>query len=158
MAHHGIRREYLDINFNYSTAGAVTIDMIKYIGKVLAGFLELTARRSPTPAANHLFNIRDEEDVECLSEEQAQVFHRTVVQLLFLTGRAQPDIAMSVSFLATRVQQPDEDDWGKLKRVLQYLKDTRKLKLILKATSLEEQHWYIHASHGVHWDLKGQTG
>lgn len=65
-----------------------------------------------------------------------------------------------MSFLTSRarVKRPDEDNWGKLRRVLQYLKGTRKLKLCLKVTSLEEAHWFVDASHEVHWDCKGQTG
>ena len=67
-------------------------------------------------------------------------------------------MATPVSFLTTRVQSPDEDDWGKLRRILQYLKGTLYLKLRLEVTSLEESEWFVDASHGVHWDCKGQTG
>ena len=158
VAHRGKRGEYLGINFDYSIKGAVVIDMIEYIGKIFEEFPEEITRRSPTPAADHLFKVRDEEDAQFLPEEMAQAFHKTVAQLLFLTGRARPDIATAVSFLTTRVQTPDEDDWGKLRRILQYLKGTRKLKLVLRAKDLSEQHWYVDASHGVHWDFKGQTG
>jgi hypothetical protein len=34
-----------------------------------------------------------------------------------------PDIQMAVSFLTMRVQEPDEDDWGKLTRILKYLNE-----------------------------------
>ena len=99
--------------------------MIKYIDKVFADFLEVTKKPSSTPAADHLFSIRDPEETEklgkWLNEEQAQHVHHAVAQLLFLSVRARRDIQTAVSFLTTRVRKPDEDDWGKLKRVLQYL-------------------------------------
>jgi hypothetical protein len=64
-----------------------------------------------------------------------------------------------VSFLTTQVQAPDEDDWGKLKRVLKYLKGTRYLNLILSADAMNFAiHWYIDGSHQVHKDCWGQTG
>ena len=63
-----------------------------------------------------------------------------------------------VSFLTTRVKAPDEDDWGKLKRVLRYLRGTLYLKLRLLVDNLTSSIWQIDAAHGVHWDCKGQTG
>ncbi len=47
-----------------------------------------------------------------------------MAQLLFMETRARRDIETAVAFLTTRVKTPDEDDWGKLKRVLKYLNDT----------------------------------
>jgi hypothetical protein len=78
---------------------------------------------SATPAADHLFKAR--EDGKKLSEEQADAFHHTVYHLLFAANSR--DIQTAVSFLTTRVQAPDEDDRGKLKRVLKYLNGTRYL-------------------------------
>ncbi len=64
-----------------------------------------------------------------------------------------------VSFLITRVQAPDEDDWGKLKRVLKYMKGTQYLKLTLSADAMNFAiHWYINRSHQIHKDCWGQTG
>jgi len=57
------------------------------------------------------------------------IFHRTVAQLLFFCTRARRDIRTAVGFLSTRVKNPDEDDWGKVKRILKYLKGTKSLKL-----------------------------
>jgi len=88
----------------------------------------------------------------------AMAFHRTVVQLLFLCMRARRDIQTAVAFLTTRVKKPDKDDWGKVKRVLQYLKGTRSLKLRLTIDNLQCTKWLVDASHGVHWDCKGHTG
>ena len=63
-----------------------------------------------------------------------------------------------VAFLTTRVKRPDEDDWGKLKRLLKYLKGTKHLKLILRADSLGTIYWWVDASYNAHWDCKGQSG
>jgi hypothetical protein len=57
------------------------------------------------------------------------------------------------------VQAPDEDDWGKLKRVLKYLKGTRYLKLTLSTDAMNFAiYWYIDGSHQIHKDCRGQTG
>ena len=56
------------------------------------------------------------------------------------------------------MKEPDEDDWGKLKKVLKYLYGTRILKLTLSATDMGKITWYVDASYAVHDDCKGQSG
>jgi hypothetical protein len=93
-----------------------------------------------------------------LSEEQARYFHHAVAQLLFISTRARRDIQTAVAFLTTRVKRPDEDDWGKLKRVLQYLFGTKHMKLTLTIDDLSQVKWWVDASYNTHEDCKGQTG
>ncbi len=89
----------------------------------------------------------------------AEVFHHTVYQLLFAANRTRRDIQMAVLFLTTRVEAPDQDDWGKLVRVLNYLNGTRYMKLILSADEMKfTVHWYMDGSHQVHKDCRGQIG
>jgi hypothetical protein len=153
----GTKHTYLGMEFDYSCIGEVKISMQKYITKIIEEFPEEITSTSATPAADYLFVVR--EDGRKLNEEQATAFHHTVYQLLFAANRARRDIQTAVSFLTTRVQEPDEDDWGKLKRVLKYLKGTRYLKLTLSADSMNFViHWYIDGSHQVHEDCRGQIG
>jgi hypothetical protein len=105
-----------------------------------------------------LFEIRDDEEAKKLNKEQALAFHHTVAQLLFMATRARRDIQTAVAFVTTRVKSPDEDDWGKLKRVLKYLNGTRYLKLRLTVESMGMLKWYVDGSHNVHWDCKGHGG
>ena len=149
--------DYLGMTFDYAFGGEVRINMCKYLSSIIADFPEQITGVSATPAADHLFKVRG--DGKKLSEEQADAFHHTVYQLLFAANRARRDIQTAVSFLTTRVQAPDEDDWGKLKRVLKYLNGTRYLKLILSADAMNFAiHWYIDGSHQIHKDCPGQTG
>ncbi len=71
--------------------------------------------------------MQDDVEAKLLPEDQALIFHHTVAQLLFLSARTRRDIQTPVAFLTTRVKSPDEDDWGKLKHVLRYLKGTLQL-------------------------------
>ena len=106
------------------------------------------------PACDHLFKVR--EDGKKLNEELADAFHHTVYQLLFTANRARRDI---VSFLTTRVKAPDEDNWGKLVRVLKYINGTQYMKLILRADEMNfTVHWYVDGSHQIHEDCRGQIG
>ena len=88
----------------------------------------------------------------------ADTFHHTVYQLLFVANRLHRDIQTAVSFLTTRVQSPEEDDWEKLKRILKYLNGTRNLKLMLHTDQTKYAvHWYVDGSHQIHEDCRGQT-
>jgi hypothetical protein len=133
--------------------------MIPYLNDVLRNFPEHLGATATSPAVEHLFKVRDENEAHFLPEEQAQDFHHVVAQLLFLSSRARRDIQMAVAFLCTRVKRPDEDDWGKLKRVLKYLKGTRGLKLTLTVGDLSIIQWWVDASYAVvHEDCRGHTG
>ncbi len=142
----GTKHTYLGMEFDYSCIEEVKINMQKYIVKIIDEFPEEITSTSATPAADYLFAVR--EDGRKLNEVQAAAFHHTVYQLLFAANRARRDIQTTASFLTTRVQEPDEDDWGKLlKRVLKYLNGTRHLKLTLNASSMSFViHWYIDGS------------
>ena len=72
--------------------------------------------------------------------------------------QARPDIEPLISFLTIRVKEPDEDDWGKLKHGLMYLKGTLYMKRHMSADSLNTIRCWVDASYGVHWDCKGHTG
>jgi hypothetical protein len=138
--------------------GTLGVSMVAYLKNVIAEFPVMVTGKAPTPAADHLFKIRDAEEAKPLEEEKALAFHHRVAQLLFMAFRAQRDIQTTVAFLTTRVKSPNEDDWGKLKRVLKYLNGTKYLKLTLSVGNLGVLKWYIDESHNVHWDCKGHGG
>jgi hypothetical protein len=123
------------MNLDFSTMGAVCIDMIPYIKKINDAFPEQITGVQSTPAGYRLFQVRPPDEATYLPEEQARAFHHTTAQLLFLS-RVRHDIQTTIAFLTTRVKKPDNDDWGKLKRVLKYLHTTRSLCLTLSVDSL----------------------
>jgi hypothetical protein len=154
----GKKHRYLGMDLDYSRPGVLGITMIKYIEEIFDDFPEIIEKSARTPHTDNLFKVRDESEATFLSEEQAQQFHRVVAQLLFLLCRARRDIQTLVAFLTTRVKRPDMDDWGKVKRVSQYLKGTKSMPLNLSIDNLQYTRWYVDASHGVHADCKGHTG
>ncbi len=102
------------MNLDFSMAGEVNIDMIPYIQKVIHAFPEKMTGVQSTPAGDHLFQVCSPTEATFLPKEQANTFHHTTVQLLFLS-RICRDIQTTVAFLTTRVKCPDNDNWGKLK-------------------------------------------
>ena len=100
--------EYLGMDIDWLTKpGVMIVSMVKYLQKIIKEFPEAIKSASPSPAGDHLFDVREEVDRKVLPEEQARQFRRTVAQFLFLCKWAHPDIEPLVSFLATRVREPD---------------------------------------------------
>jgi hypothetical protein len=93
-----------------------------------------------------------------LDKSKADIFHSTVAKLLYICKRCRLDIQNTVGFLTTRVSKPDEDDWKKLKRVLQYLRGTIDDKLILGCVDIGKMKSFVDASFAVHMDMKSHTG
>merc|ERR1711966_624925 len=124
--------DYLGMDLDFeSCSSTMIIPMIKYLDAMLEewpeelkGYMYIL---TPNPHQDHLFEVRADDDPkrEPLNEEMASQFHRTTAQLLFLCLRARPDIQTAVSFFATRVRNPDMDDWKKLRHCMGYLKSTR---------------------------------
>ena len=150
--------DYLGMQFDFRAPVSVKVSMLPHIDKAIDSFPEELMGTSATPAADHLFQVRTPTEAKPLPEEQSVAFHHITALLLFICCRVRRDIQTAVAFLTTRVKQPDEDDWGKLKRVLKYLKGTKHLKLTITADNINVIRWYVDASHAVHGDCRGHTG
>jgi hypothetical protein len=82
-----------------------------------------------TAAPDDLFKV--DEDAMKLDQAKAKAFHNLTAKIIYVTKRARPDISLAVAFLTTRVKGPNIDDWRKLRHVIEYLRVTRDLPLIL---------------------------
>jgi hypothetical protein len=148
--------EYLGMTLDYSTPGAVKIDMTAYVDKVLEEAPTSMDGKASTPADKNLFEVR--EDIPALETEDADFFHAMVAKLLFLCKRGRPDLQTAIAFLCTRVQVPTVDDQLKLSRVIKYLRKTRDLVLTLRADNINIIKWWVDAAFAVHKDMRSHTG
>ena len=85
-------------------------------------------------------------------------FHFIAAQLLYLSKRVRPDLLVAVSLLTKRVLGPQQDDWNKLKRAIQYLRKTCHMGMVLEGGETVSILAYVDASYGVHPDMKSHTG
>lgn len=150
--------DYLGMDLDFSEDHKIKIFMVKCNKKILKDSPEVIKGKSATPAADHLFKIR-EDGGKKLPEEKVQAFHTSVAQVLFLCQRTRPDILTPVSFLVKRVTEPDEDDRGELKHILKYLNGKLYMKLVLSAAyNLNTVQLWVNVSYEVYWDMKGHMG
>jgi hypothetical protein len=151
--------EYLGMTLDYSVKGQCKITMFKYIDEMLKTFE--TAAPNATgvkscAAPKDLFSA--DESCEKLPVPQAEKFHSLVAKMLFATKRARPDTGTAVSYLTTRVREPDRDDWRKLVHLMQYVRATKDLPLILSADGSGILKWHVDGSYTVHPNMRGHTG
>lgn len=129
--------------------------MEKYIQETIRGFRESEPderiKQVSTPATNNLFKTRDG-SVEKVLKGRAAIFHAIVAKLLFVVKRARPDILLAVSFLTTRVKNPDYDDWNKMLRVLGYLEETLSYHFNLNCSDLKKLTWFTDGSYASNYD------
>ena len=72
--------------------------------------------------------------------------------------RSRPDLGTLVYFLCTRVQCPTKEDWGEIRRVLNYLKATKNDKRIMVSDDLLKLEKLVDEFRMVHEDLRENTG
>jgi len=152
----GKLHDYLSIKIDFTDAGKVILLMEQYIDLILQNVPGYIRGTATSLEADHLFEMN--ENSEFLDEKTADLFHHITAQLIFLCKRARPDIQTAVSFLCTKVQCLDTDDYKKLTQVIRYLRQTRFIRLTLEANGLDKVDWYVDGAFSVHDDMRSHTG
>ena len=151
--------KYLGMTLDYRVKGQCRITMIDYIEETLKAFDKVapgeTGTKS-TAAPKDLFVV--DEDCEKLKKPKAEQFHSLAAKVLFATKRARPDTGTALSYLTTRVKEPDKHDWTKLVHLMKYLRGTKDLPLILSADGTGVLKWHVDGSYTVHPNMRGHTG
>ena len=119
--HRGKLHEYLGMTLDHRKKGVFQITMFDYIKVTLEAFEKMDPKakgnkNSAAPA--YLFTMR--EDSKKLDAEKAEKFHSIVAKMLFATKRARPDTGPAVSYLTTRVREPDNEYWSKLAQLMKH--------------------------------------
>jgi hypothetical protein len=143
------------MEIDYSEEGKYKNTISTYTKNIIDSFPERIVGTTVTPAVDHLIKVREEAEATKLPDEQASAFHRTTAELLFLSGSVRRDIQTAVAFLITWV---DEDDRGKLKRVLKYLNGMQGLGLTLSMKNMGITRWYMGTSYTTHMYCYGHMG
>ena len=111
---------HLGMHWDFSIYGEVTLCMDGYMKNIFSKYnITKFAKR---PATDQLFQYNL--DCKLLSISKQAEFHSLVLELHYLAKRIEGDILCAVSYCATRILTPNEDDKMKLYRILHYLNFT----------------------------------
>lgn len=152
----GNKHTFLGMDITFEDNGTVTINMKDYVTEVLQAFPEKLKESVTSPARPDLHTIDDTSPL--LANDRTELFHSLVIKLMWISQKCRLDISTAIAFLCTRVSAPTEQDWRKLKRVLEFLNGTVDDVLTLSAESLDELLNFVDVSFAVHSDMRSHTG
>ena len=146
------------MTLNFTQPNKVIIDMKEYIkNDMLDHFPKEKLNKNPkTPHNENLFKVSEHSPK--LNNRLREQFHTMVAKGLFACKRARHELQPVIAFLCTRVQEPTNEDWAKLERMMQYLSNTADLCLTLEVGDELKLQWYVDAAFAVHKDYKSHTG
>ena len=152
----GNEHDHLGMAFRFKD-GKVEINMVECAINALKEFpVKLREMlENIMPAGVDLFR---EDNSEKMNKEMRTMFHRTVVQGLFVCKRARPDTQPMIAVLCTGVKSPGQKDWNKLVRLMKYLHSTKDDVLTLDARNgVHNVEWSMDSAFGVHPDFKSHV-
>ena len=135
----------------------LVINMTSYIENILSN--NQITQQSDYPSTLNLFE--ENENIQLLNPELQKKLHTIIAQLLFLSKRARPDIALVVNHLSSRVNKFNNNDYNKILKCLHYLNKTKNNELILSCNNDKNGlilYCYADASHNVHSECKSRSG
>ena len=148
---------FLGMELDFKTKpGSCLVKQNSHVLDLIESFGENVKGNSPTPGGTDLFRSGSG---GLLDNKSKELFHTCVAKALFISKRSRPDIALVVAVLSGRVREPNADDKRKLRRLVDYLKGTKDLCLVLNAEDgLNVFKWYVDASFATHPDFRSHTG
>ena len=140
---------------NWSTEVKVVVIMYDYLEDILLEAHADLDGKDVTPTISELFSMNLTQSK--LDTITADLFYPTVACFLYVAKRARPNLQVAVAFLCKKVKCPNVGDWKKLGRLVQYLRATIHLPLIVGSDGSGNSIWSIDALFAVHADMKSHT-
>lgn len=81
-----------------------------------------------------------------------------MAKLLYVSKRVILDISPTTAILCTKVSKNIEQDWLKLRPLLEYINCTMSLRNVIKTNGLDNMMTYVDAAYANHADMAGHTG
>ena len=153
---HGFLQTFIGLSIIFLDNGEVKFSMKDHVLDAIDDFPEEVSKSRTTPAGDSIFQVTSTSPF--LDIGKGKLFHSIFAKLLSTSRRARPNIQVPIGFLGTRVTCSTQEDWIKLKHVLEYLKSTIDLALTLDMDSTSLVTWLVDTSYGVHLDMRSQTG
>jgi hypothetical protein len=144
---------YIGMTISQPKKGVVIVKQTEFIKKIVVD--SNVTKTSASPNHPDLMKHKDSSTVKPLRDPKK--FLSLVMSAMFAGKRTRPEILPPVCILASRVQNPDEDDMKYLLRVFEYLNGSTDLGLRYKPDTIRLYYW-IDASYNLHRDSRGHTG
>jgi hypothetical protein len=137
----------------------IALDQSKYVNEILTKFKMLDCKPMATPMdTNHALSIKMCPTTPEARREMSNIPYREAVgSLMYLAVSSRPDIATAVNIVSRYLNDPGQEHWTAVKRILRYLRGTPDLKLTLGGTSKLVLNGYADADWGGDLDQRKST-
>ena len=152
---HGPEQTFVGMDITFLQNDEVRFCIEGHVIDAIDDFPEEISSSRTSSTSDGVFTVSSTSQV--LDADSGKLFHSIFAKILFISRRARPDIQVPIGFLGTRVTCSTQEDWIKLKLVLEYLKNTIETPLTLGMNGTSLVSWWVDASYGVHLDMKSQT-
>jgi hypothetical protein len=134
----------------------IYISQPKLTSDIIETYLANSDKTANTPSRVDILDCYDI-NVESHDIIKNSDYLSLVMKLMYLARLTRPDILFSVSYLATKSQNPTSQDWKDAIRIVKYLNGTQSHGIHINCSNLDI---FAHcdASYGTHHDGKGHTG
>ncbi len=150
---HGKCHDYLAMILNFSIPDVLQVNMTPYVKSMIEEFPDKLSGKTMTPWNENLFKV--DLTSKPLDPERAKQFHTFVMKGMFLCKCGHQGIQLAIAFMATRVTEPNEADWKKLVKMMNYLKV---MKDDVPMYECWWYRWHVNAAFTIHKDMKSHTG
>ena len=152
----GKKHNFLGIDIEFPGDKTVKISMVPYLKEAIEEFGETVEGTVGSSGAKNLFEVNERSPP--LTEDKKKVFHSIVAKLAYVAHRSRSDLLPTISFLCTRVSKSTEQDWTKLKRLIQFVKQTVEDPCYLGADKMSRASTWVDAAYAPHPDMKSHSG
>lgn len=125
----GDLRLYLGIEVTFES-GIYYLSQEEYIDKILEIYNLQDAKISSIPMDPGYLKLNSNDMIN-----NNNIYRKAIGSMLYISNNTRPDIAVAISILSRKINNPNNDDWTELKRVMKYLKGTKDLKLCVGSKS-----------------------
>jgi hypothetical protein len=127
--------EYLGMTIDFRVKSEVRFSQYNFLKKLLNSLpISISTGKKNTAAPEYLFKTTDESGA--IDSVRKELFHTITAKTLWLSQRSRTDVQLAVGFCCTRIQEPNEHDWKKLTHLMQYLRATRFIPLIIMSDGM----------------------
>ena len=112
--------------------------------------------KASTPSKNRLFDV--DINIPFVDEPTRKYFHQIAKLLLCVACRGRKDMLPTITFLTQSVLCFREENYHKLRRMLNYIHGTIDLVPIVGIEDLCRMYTWIDAAHELYPNMRGHTG
>ena len=148
----GPKLSFLNRTIDILADGTIFVDKFGYQEDLLKRIDMFNCKPTGLPHTTDLLSNNESKPTD------TRLYLSIVMGLMYLARMLRLDILFTVVYLATRCNNPTENDLTKAKKVVRYINDTMDYGIHYIKHDSNIIKIYCDASHGIHADMKGHSG